>query len=135
MHVDKLSPVYGIAHGELGDDDSGIDNIENGEEDTMMDVLMSEALKEMESQDDTEAEMPAEGVHQRPQWERGSSILVERQAILDAHERSANQSLRFTENADGEQIIATVQRPQARSQSKGNWESVLSDRTAVGDRK
>lgn len=120
----------GLAHvndhdNTLDMDDRGIDDDQVGDEDAMMDVLMGEALKAMEK-NDAKAELLGEAVHHRPEWERGSSILVERQGPLDAHQRRANQSLRFIENADGERVVATIQRPgQMEPQSVRNWELAL----------
>jgi hypothetical protein len=120
--------------GDGGDDDgSGIVNegVEGKNEDFMMDLLIDEAREAME-QDEAEAVKQAAAANQRPQWERGPSVLAERQAPLDAHERRASQSLRFTQNADGERIVAAVQRPDPMgSQSPMYWESVLSGGAAA----
>jgi hypothetical protein len=125
----------GIRNEHNGGDDGGSVNedIEDKNEDLMMDLLINEAREEME-QDEAEVEGEVIAANQRPQWERGSSVLAERQAPMDAHEGGASQSLRFIQNADGKRIVAAVQRPgPAGPQSPMHWELVLSGATEAGN--
>jgi len=125
----------GIRNGDNGEDDDGNvnENIEGENDDLMMDLLIDEAREKME-QDEAEAEEEAIAANQRPRWERGSSILAERHAPMDAHEGCASQSLHFTQNADGERIVAAVQRPGPMGpQSPMHWELVLSGATEAGN--
>jgi hypothetical protein len=139
MQVDEVIPVKEVSGGSgssgggtrdggnEGDSDGIVnEGVESKNEDVMMDLLIDEAKEKME-QDEAEEEEEAAAANRRPQWERGSSVLAERQAPLDAHERDANQALLFTQNTDGERILAAVQRPGlVGPQSLMHWESVLS---------
>lgn len=143
MQMDEVIPTNevgssgsGNRDGGDGGDDDGIVNEgdESKNEDMIMDLLMDESREQME-QDEAVAEEKAAVANQRPQWERGSSVLAERQAPIDVHERHASQSLHFTQNADGERIVAAVQRPGLMGpQSLMHGGSVLSGATAANSR-
>jgi hypothetical protein len=85
-------------------------------------------------QDEAEAEEEMIAANQHPRWGFGSSVLAERHTPMNAHEGRAGQSLRFTQNADGERIVAAVQRPDSMgSQSPMRWELILSGATEAGN--